>query len=121
MGFCLLPRALMFFDLSMIEAADGRWAYQGLGWPGTLAALSALLSQQIPQTIYIFNSAGYLVVVARVMFNGNHFAVRPELHRGKAGRQAAWVVKCLPGPQNPSVSQSCRFLQWELTYSLNCL
>lgn len=82
-----------------MEAASGRRAYQGSGRPGTLAALSASLSQQTPQTIYIFNSAGYLAIVARVMFNDNHFAVGPELHRGKAGRQTAWVVKCLPGHQ----------------------
>lgn len=81
------------------EAANGWRAYQGSGRPGTLAALSAWLSQQIPRTKYIFNSAGYLVVVARVMFNDNHFAVGPELHGGKAGRQAVWVVKCSPGHQ----------------------
>lgn len=33
------------------------------------------------------------------MFNDNHFAVGPELHGGKAGRQAVWVVKCSPGHQ----------------------
>lgn len=122
MGFVCFHALLCSSICRCVEAANGWRAYQGSGWPGTLAALSASLSQRIPRNIYIFNSAGYLAVVARVMFNDNHFAVRPELHRGKTGRQTdrllGWLSVC---QAFGNVSQSCGFLQWELTYPVNCL